>query len=236
MTRRYFSEIPISGSAATIADSEAHHLLHVLRAVPGMPIVLFDGSGCEFDAEVTSCSRTTVELTVVERREVDRELPFLLTLGAALPKGDRQRWLVEKAVELGVSRLVPLATERSEKHDAAKLERYVVEASKQCGRNRLMEIDRPHRWSDWLKLAGEGSPVRRWVAHPGGGVIEPGELAARQPTFLAVGPEGGLTEAEATEAEDAGWRLIDLGPRLLRIETAALALVAALTLLSDSPS
>ena len=68
----------------------------------------------------------------------------------ALPKGDRQRWIVEKAVELGVTRLVPLITERSEKQGGEKLGRYVIEASKQCGRNRLMEIAEPVRWGDWL--------------------------------------------------------------------------------------
>jgi 16S rRNA (uracil1498-N3)-methyltransferase len=233
MSRRCFSDTPIEGDEAALAGAEAHHLLHVLRAAPGMRVTLFDGSGCEFDAEVTACRRATVELAVLERREVDRELPFELTLGVAIPKGDRQRWLVEKAVELGVTRLTPLATQRSEKHDAEKLARYVIEASKQCGRNRLMEIAPPASWNDWLTSGDAAGQPRRWVAHPGGASLDPGALVPAQPTFITIGPEGGFIETEAEAAVAAGWQLIGLGPRLLRIETAAVALAAMLSLAGD---
>jgi 16S rRNA (uracil1498-N3)-methyltransferase len=200
-----------------------------------MNVVLFDGSGAEFDAEVAACRRSDVELRVLERREVNRELPFPLVLGVSLPKGDRQRWIVEKSVELGVTQLVPLITERSEKQSGDKLLRYVVEASKQCGRNRLMNISEPLRWSDWLHspaiLADDDSPpaARRWVAHPGGKPLDVADLARAKPTHLAIGPEGGLTDEEVAEAATAGWQVVGLGLRILRIETAALALVAALT-------
>ena len=97
MSRRLYSEQPIASATGVVIDGgEAHHLLHVLRASPGMQITLFDGSGWEFDAEVAACGRSTVELTVHDRSEVNRELPFPLTLGVPLPKGDRQRWIVEK--------------------------------------------------------------------------------------------------------------------------------------------
>ena len=168
-------------------------------------------------------------------------MPFSLILGVALPKGDRQRWIVEKAVELGVTTLVPLATERSEKLGSDKLGRYVVEASKQCGRNRLMTIAEPLRWEEWLNspaiLAGNASTneARRWVAHPGGQPIDAADKSTIQPTFLAIGPEGGFSEGEAAAAIDAGWRLIGLGPRLLRIETAAIVLVSALTTVQPEP-
>jgi 16S rRNA (uracil1498-N3)-methyltransferase len=236
MARRCYSEAPIEGSTATLGGSEAHHLLHVLRASPGMSVVLFDGSGAEFDAEVSTCGRSEVALRVLERREVDRELPFVLELGVSLPKGDRQRWIVEKCVELGVTQLVPLITERSEKQSGDKLGRYVIEASKQCGRNRLMGIREPLKWRDWLHspaiLAGVVAMAqpRRWVAHPGGRQLQSGDLSAPQDTHLAIGPEGGLTDEEVARAVDAGCELIGLGPRILRIETAALALAAALTL------
>jgi len=236
MARRCYSETPIDGDQAILDGSEAHHLLHVLRASPGMSVTLFDGSGCEFDAQVTACKRSTVELAVTERREVDRELPLPLVLGVALPKGDRQRWIVEKSVELGVTRLVPLVTERSEKQGGDKLGRYVIEASKQCGRNRLMEIAEPMHWGDWLHspaiLAGAVPPTkpRRWVAHPTGVQPTVAKLAERRPTFLAIGPEGGLSDAEVEAAVTAGWETVGLGERILRIETAALGLVACLTI------
>lgn len=236
MARRCYSETSIDGDQATLGGSEAHHLLHVLRATPGMEVTLFDGSGCEFDAEVTACKRSTVELAITERREVDLELPQPLVLGMALPKGDRQRWIVEKSVELGVTRLVPLITERSEKQGGDKLGRYVVEASKQCGRNRLMEIAEPVRWSNWLHspaiLAGAAPPTepRRWIAHPTGVRPTVAMLAEQRPTLLAIGPEGGLSDAEVEAAVAAGWEVVGLGERILRIETAALGLVACLTI------
>lgn len=241
MSRRCYSEEPIAGNSVTLSGSEAHHLLHVLRAAPGMQVTLFDGSGDEFDAEVKTCGRSTVNLAVLDRQQVNRELPFSLTLGVALPKGDRQRWIVEKAVELGVTRLVPLVTDRSvataEKHVGQKLLRYVIEASKQCGRNRLMEIAEPMQWAAWLRSSLEAeaeaanSPsARKWIAHPTGRSIRPDELATPGPAQVAIGPEGGLTDEETAAAQAAGWELVGLGPRILRIETAAIGLVSLLTL------
>lgn len=229
MPDRYFSETPIDADRVTLSGSEAHHLLHVLRATTGLRVVLFDGSGSEFDAEITTCGRSSVELAVIERRVVDRELPFPLTVGAPLPKGDRQRWLVEKAVELGVTRLVPLRTARTVgAGDKAgeKLDRYVIEASKQCGRNRLMEIAAPQTWSEWLATAPD---ARRLVADPTGRPIAAADWTHAGPAFVSVGPEGGLTDGELTEARAAGWEIVALGPRILRIETAAVALAALFT-------
>jgi 16S rRNA (uracil1498-N3)-methyltransferase len=228
MADRYFSAEPINADAITLDGAEAHHLLHVLRATPGVQVVLFDGTGWEFDAEVKACRRATVELTIVARRAVDRELPFALTLGVPLPKGDRQRWLVEKVVELGVTRLVPLRTARSvatSEKGGEKLDRYVIEASKQCGRNRLMEIAAPLPWSEWLAAPADS---RRVIADPTGRQLS-ATSEVTQPTFAAVGPEGGFTDEELAAARAAGWELASLGPRILRIETAALALAALLS-------
>ena len=109
--------------------------------------MLWDGSGAEFSAKVAQIGRSSVDLEVRQRHEIDRELSFSLTLGVALPKGDRQRWLVEKCTELGTTCLVPLITERGVAQPVEKalsrLERTVIETCKQCGRNRLMEIAPP---------------------------------------------------------------------------------------------
>jgi 16S rRNA (uracil1498-N3)-methyltransferase len=228
MPDRYFSAEPLNTDAVTLGGAEAHHLLHVLRAAPGVRVVLFDGTGCEFDAEVTACRRATVELAILKRRTVDRELPQALTLGVPLPKGDRQRWLVEKAVELGVTRLVPLRTARSVvagERGGEKLDRYVIEASKQCGRNRLMEIAASQSWEDWLAAPAD---ARRVIADPTGRPLT-ATSELMQPTYAAVGPEGGFTDEELAAARVAGWDLASLGPRILRIETAAIALAALLS-------
>ena len=168
MSDRYFVDEPISPGRVVLAGPEAHHLIHVMRAAPGMRVVLFDGSGAEFPAVVHQVGRNEVELSVVSREEVNRELPVEVTLGVALPKGDRQKWLVEKAVELGVTRIVPLRTQRGVAQPVeqalVRLRRSVVEASKQCGRNRLLQIDQPQGWSDFVADAAD-VPCRL-LAHP----------------------------------------------------------------------
>jgi 16S rRNA (uracil1498-N3)-methyltransferase len=249
MADRYFADEPISGDRLILRGDEAHHLIHVMRVSRGAPVTVFDGSGAEFSTVVEGIGRTEVEMAVTARQEIDRELPFELCLAVALPKGDRQKWLVEKAVELGVARLVPLQTRRAVpqlgEQGFRRLRRTVVEASKQCGRNRLMVIDRTEAWSE-LVLDTAGEPCRL-LAHPGGGEsgarrVEggtgwdprsaprplvgewPGVRAAR--VFAAIGPEGGFTDEEVASALAAGWQVVDLGPRILRIETAAIFLAA----------
>jgi 16S rRNA (uracil1498-N3)-methyltransferase len=251
MYDRFYCSRPISDRSGDVADavgacitldgSEAHHLAHVMRAKPGARVVLFDGSGAEFTAEVLRVGRSHVELTIVDGRNVDRELDFDLTLAVALPKGERQSWLVEKGVELGVTRIVPLIAARSVAQPIDKaldrLRRTVVEASKQCGRNRRMEIEAPRRWAEF---AAESSPSAcRMVAHPGGGAPPASRgirelrdlIAAADRVMAAIGPEGGFTDEEIAAAVAAGWTPVDLGPRILRVETAAL--FAAATVLAS---
>jgi 16S rRNA (uracil1498-N3)-methyltransferase len=234
MADRYFVETPITADRATLAGPEAHHLIHVMRAAPGEPVTLFDGCGDQFSAVVERVGRADVTLTVLARESVDRELPFSLVLGVALPKGDRQKWLVEKAVELGVTRIVPLRSLRGVAQPVEqailRLRRAVVEASKQCGRNRLMQIDQPQHWPDFAAAAArdDNAGSIRLFAHPGAETTAHDVLAAspnvNQNVFVAVGPEGGFADEEAATAVAAGWRTVSLGPRILRMETAALLL------------
>ena len=155
MSERFFVDAAITTERATLRGAEAHHLLHVMRAKTGDEVQLFDGSGSQFTARVEQLSRSQVELVVLIGEAVDRESTVALTLAVALPKGDRQRWLVEKAVELGVTRIVPLSTKRSVAEISAatldRLRRIVVEASKQCGRNRLLEITEPQNWQQAIE-------------------------------------------------------------------------------------
>ncbi|NOY28673.1 MAG: 16S rRNA (uracil(1498)-N(3))-methyltransferase [Planctomycetes bacterium] len=230
MPDRYYSVEPIRGTTATLAGSEAHHLLHVMRAKPGHPLVLFDGQGGEYQAELTHCGRSTVELRIGPKLDIEREHPFELTLAIALPKGDRQRWLIEKAVELGVSRLVPLRTARSvagSEQASSKLERYIIEASKQCGRNRLMQLAPPQKLAELLSQ--EASSIRI-LAHPGGGPFAELKLNSTENRTLAIGPEGGFSDEEVAQTIEAGWKTVGLGSRILRLETAALALISAVVL------
>ena len=245
MADRYFVETAIAGGEARLVRAEAHHLAHVLRAKPGDEVTLFDGSGAEFPARVERVGRSEIELAVLSRQEVDRETRVRLTLGVALPKGDRQRFLVEKAVELGVACLVPLQTERSVDRETPsaleRLRRAVIEASKQCGRNRLMEIATPRKLADFLADSTTKGAVRLF-AHP---IAGPGAKAfvdacetsiARGDcpnVILAVGPEGGFTDSELNFALAERWEIVGCGERILRVETAALALAAGVMLLSS---
>ncbi len=231
MPDRFYHPPPLAIGAVTLDGPEAHHLIHVLRAKPGLEVTLFDGSGAEFRARVETLQRAAVQLTAHARGEVDRELSTFVTLAVSLPKGERQRWLVEKATELGASRLVPLVTQRSVAQPTAeaigRLQRAVIEASKQCGRNRLMEISPPTTWDQLVGSADESA--LRLVADPGGKPISQPPSAAQQ-CLLAIGPEGGFTDDELQLGIHSGWQPVDLGPRILRIETAAVALLAAVAL------
>jgi 16S rRNA (uracil1498-N3)-methyltransferase len=121
---------------------------------------------------------------------------------------------------------------------AERLSRSVIEAAKQCGRNRLMKIAEPQAWSDsaisgWLGSSASEPPARRLVAHPNGQSLSAINLREPLPTQLAIGPEGGLTDAEVAAAIAAGWQQVSLGPRILRVETAAIALAAAVALATN---
>jgi 16S rRNA (uracil1498-N3)-methyltransferase len=230
MSERFFSVSPITTDHATLDGPEAHHLLHVMRAAVGTQITLFDNSGAEFTAVVEKLGRSNLELRIFERQIIDRELPFPLIVGVALPKGDRQKWLVEKLTELGVTRLVPLITERgvAQPRESAveRLQRTVIEACKQCGRNRLMEISEPIVWTEWGAAEVDARSCRRLIAQPGGVPLSTIVSDSFGETRIAIGPEGGFTDKEVAVAISADWQSVDLGPRILRVETAAVAMTA----------
>ncbi len=233
MSDRFFVELPITGDSATLTGQEAVHLTKVLRARIGDVVVLFDGSGVEFSARVAHVEKNAVHCAILEPRRIDRELTPWVALGVALPKGDRQRVLVEKLTELGAASLTPLITARSvvqpDEQTVVRLRRSVIEASKQCGRNRLMMIGSPLKLSEFL--AAPAPNVLHVIAHPSlaaGGSRSLTELSGSswKNVIIAVGPEGGFTDGEVEQAVGAGWLPIDLGPRMLRVDTAAIALAA----------
>jgi 16S rRNA (uracil1498-N3)-methyltransferase len=234
MSERFFSAEPIAADRITLGDAEAHHLLHVMRAAVGDSVTLFDGSGAEWAGVIEKTGRSEVQVRITGRHEISRELLFRLDVGVALPKGERQKWLVEKLTELGVTTLTPLVTQRAVAQPTGaaleRLGRTVIEASKQCGRNRLMRIAEPQLWNDWISPVNPESAERRLVAHPGGTALSQIDLSAPLATRLAIGPEGGLTDEETNAASAAAWQMVDLGPRILRVETAAVALTATVAL------
>jgi 16S rRNA (uracil1498-N3)-methyltransferase len=213
-----------------LGPEETRHLARVCRLAAGDRVEIFDGRGTVLHAEVAATGGSCVELTVLGPPLPGREPACSLALATAVPKGERFGWLVEKATELGVDRLIPMITERSvvepRASRLARLRRSIVEASKQCRRARLMTLEAPMAWTEAVdSFAGS----IRLMADPGGcGPARWPVIPARGSVVLAVGPEGGFTDSERATAATQGWLAINLGPHTLRIETAGLAGCAAL--------
>ncbi|NBO92488.1 MAG: 16S rRNA (uracil(1498)-N(3))-methyltransferase [Planctomycetia bacterium] len=222
MADRFHIDFEIVPGPLVLRGPEAHHL-HVSRVRVGDTIHLFHGDGREYPANVVEVTKRDVCLDVAAGETVDREASVRVVAACALPKGDRGQFLIEKLTELGVAEFVPILTTRTVVNPGEskldKLRRYVIEASKQCGRNILMKVSEPRPWAE--VLSDRHLPKVRLLAHVGEtGRAVPGECA------FAVGPEGGFTDAEVAAAQAAGWRTVGLGPRVLRVETAALVLAS----------
>ena len=230
MSERFFTASPPQDGRATLAGDEARHLAKVLRAREGDEVVLFDGRGREWPARVVRIGRDTVDLDAGTAAVDAAPTGLRLTLAVALPKGERQKWMVEKLTELGVARLVPLETTRgvaeATEGARARLERGVIEACKQCGRNTLMEIAAGQTLE--YVLSARTADALRVIAHPGGGALDAAMPATATSVIALVGPEGGFTDDELAAAERAGVSRVSLGPHILRVETAAIALAAKL--------
>ena len=235
---RFFFSQPLqldtAGQTVELDGSEAHHLLHVLRAKVGDRVGLFNGDGDEALADVKRIGKRSADLFVTEAWTTQTEARRL-TLATALPKGDRARWLVEKATELGVTRLIPLRTARSIVEPGAgkldKLEQAVIAACKQSGRSRLLHIAPLTSFDEVLRRTTSDADTSRFIAHPQASQTVSSVLLASktQPTntLAFIGPEGGFTDEEFSAAEAASVTSVMLGRSILRIETAALAFAAA---------
>jgi len=225
MSNRFYTNCSLAEGPVTITGPEAHHLAVVCRLRPGDAVCLFNGDGRQYPATVLTASRKEVTVQVLAVEAPLRELGFRVEVAAPLPKADRGQFLLEKLTELGATRFTPLRTWRSIVHPGTtrrdKLERYVIEASKKCGRNVLLRVEPVAAWEDYCRQ-GDLPPLR-WLAHPG---EAPLVGQAGQDVVIAVGPEGGFADEEMALAQSFGWQAIGLGPRILRIETAALVLAA----------
>ncbi len=227
MSQRYFLTTPPTGSRAVLEGDEGRHVARVMRARPGDGLEVFDGQGHWWTATVTGVDRSDVQLELGRCFSEPAGTGVSLTLAVALPKGERQKWLIEKLTELGVARLVPLQTVRgvAEPTTAAieRLRRGVIEACKQCGRCRLLEITAP---SPLNALTSLQPTAQRLLADPGGLPLATAATPTGGDLLVAVGPEGGFTAEEVATAAAAGFKRVSLGPHILRIETAAIAMAA----------
>ena len=242
---RFYCPVPLATGAVLELPADAARHVQVLRLQPGHAITLFNGTGGEWEASVTRMGRSAVQVAVGVHHVVEREAARSVHLLAAISANERMDWLVEKATELGAASLTPLLAERSmlklkgERADK-KLARWGAVASaacEQCGRNRVPQIHDAQSLADWLSHDGSAPPD----AQQAGGTrlllsLQSDARALHEvaagagPVIVLSGPEGGLTAAEQAAALAAGFLPVTLGPRVLRAETAPLAVLAALTL------
>jgi 16S rRNA (uracil1498-N3)-methyltransferase len=244
LTRVYVDCAARAGQALTLEGSAGNHIVRVLRLRTGDSLTLFDGRGGEFSANIQEIRRDTVLVKVLEHQALERESACPLTLAQGISRGERMDWVVQKATELGVARIVPLFTERSvvqldEKQAVRKVQHWrsiAVAACEQSGRNRIPEIAPPLAVFEFLQAgkahgaaaagrAGTGFLLSPRAARRIGDI----DTVAGGATVL-IGPEGGLAEIEQEAAIQSGFTAVRMGPRVLRTETAA---VCALTLLQQ---
>lgn len=224
-----------AGEIVELDGQAAVHLTRVLRLRAGDPLVLFNGEGGEFAARLLEAGRRSARIEVGEFTERERESPLELVLAQGVSRGERMDYTVQKAVELGVSRIVPLAAERTtvnldgERRDKrlAHWQGVVVAACEQSGRNRVPVVEPVRGLAEWLREA-PGSAGLKLVLHHRAEQSLAGLPRPHGPVTLLIGPEGGLSEAEIELAIGHGFRPLRLGPRVLRTETAAVAAMAVL--------
>lgn len=237
--RLYISPTPqtrLAPQAVIVLPPGPARHVQVRRAQPGDALLLFDGQGGEWTAQVLEMGRQQVSVQVGRHDPVSREAPVAVTLAMGMPANDRMDWLIEKATELGVHALQPLVTERSvlrlsgerAERKLAHWQGIAVAAAEQSGRTRVPTVAPVLPLAAWLAgSATLASTAVRWVLSP-----QAAHLAVPRPPsgdVLALsGPEGGLSSDELALARARGFQPLQLGPRVLRADTAPLALLAAL--------
>ncbi len=231
---RFYTSTPLTIGGEHVLDPEAaRHATTVLRLKAGAPLLLFDGRGGEYRAELLRGGKQAA-VRVLQHHAIERESPLDITLVQGIAKGEKMDYLVQKAVELGVTRIVPLASERGvvKLKDAARAEKkrqhwqsVAISACEQCGRNRLPAIEPVTALPAYL--ASQPAGLRLLLDPDAGEHLTARQAAAPHTLVALVGPEGGLSDNEMEFARRAGFGAVRIGPRVLRTETAGLALLAA---------
>jgi len=239
--RRLFSNRPLTGAGAVIRLDlrESHHGRHVLRLRSGDAVAVFDGAGNQFTATVERCEKKHLVVAVGEPLAAAPETKIPLVLYLALVKGETFDNVLQRAVELGVAEIVPFVAERTVPTIGRgvalerKIERWrqiLLSATKQCGRARLTAITAPCSFADAIERPGAGA-IRLCCAPDSSApylseTLRNLNISSAHSVAVMIGPEGGLTVAEIASARQSGWQLVSLGPRILRVETAATAALA----------
>jgi len=231
---RVFVEQPLAvGAQVALPDTAHAHLVRVLRAGVGDACVLFNGDGHDYDAHITALDKRRAEVEVIAARMLDNESPLRITLVQALARGEKMDLILQKATELGVAAFVPVDSERSEvRLDGERLgkrhahwQSVVVSACEQCNRAQVPAVAMPQALAPAVSTLAVAT--RFWLDPQATDTVQSIQ-AEDGGLVLAIGPEGGWSPRDRATLEEAGFRGLRLGPRILRTETAGIAAIAAL--------
>ncbi|MBU3004110.1 16S rRNA (uracil(1498)-N(3))-methyltransferase [Paraglaciecola arctica] len=231
--RIYYPFDMSADSFVTLTEDATNHLANVLRAKTGQAVVLFNGDGNEYSAQLTEVTKRKVVAQIDSKISISIESPLNIHLGQGISRGDRMEWVIQKSIELGVTEITPLITERcgvklskerwAKKHQ--QWQKLAIAACEQCGRNVLPVLHPPLAFADWITLS---TNQIRLTLHPRADRAFRHVSMPAAGARLLIGPEGGFTEQEIYQTEQNGFQTIQLGPRVLRTETAAIAAISAL--------
>lgn len=232
MPRIYIPPERITGEQIPLQSREARYILTVLRLGPGDEVTVFDGAGNEYRTELTEDYDSGMYLAIQERSRPERESALRITLGQALLKGERMKFVIQKATELGAARIIPLVTSRTiplveEKRESLRIERWqriAQEAAKQSGRTMVPRIEAIQELADFLG-GSAGARIMLWEGEPAPLREVVKKIDAQAGITLLIGPEGGFAEQEVTAAQAQGFLVAGLGQRILRAETATLSVL-----------
>jgi 16S rRNA (uracil1498-N3)-methyltransferase len=226
IVRVYSEEQLCVGTPVCLRGDAVHHIAKVLRMRAGDSLVLFDGSGLDYSGTISEVSKKAVLVELGQVKPSSAESPLRITLWHGICRGGRMDYVVQKATELGVAAIQPVFTSRGvvrlDKQRATKRvlhwQKVVIGAAEQSGRSRLPDIHEPRSLTDCL---ANPDPEEQYVMLDPNGQTGFGELAINGKALtILTGPEGGFTQAECASAQEAGFQLVSLGPRVLRTETA----------------
>lgn len=232
---RIYQSISLSiNQRLSLSDQASHHLARVLRAKVGDEVILFNGQGGEYNAVITHISKKNVEVDVLKFIDKERESPIQLCLAQGIARGEKMDFIIQKSIELGVNTIAPLLTERCNvrldaEREAKRLKHWqsiAISACEQSGRNRIPEILAPQSLANWLSTVKADI---RFVLSPHVHEKLNVDKSSRSIALL-IGSEGGLSDNEVALAHQFQFQNLQLGPRVLRTETAT---IAALTVLQD---
>ena len=233
MTRLYLPQPLPVGATLDLPDEAVRHLVQVLRMGNGERLTVFNGEGGEYAAELVEVARRSARLRIQAHDPVSREAPLAVTIAQCVSKGDRMDYALQKATELGATAFAPLLSARGVvKLDGERWEKkvehwrgVVIGAAEQSGRTRVPSVSAPERFENYVATERPGLKL---ILAPGGD-RRLSELPVAETITALIGPEGGFDETELALAGRHGWQRLALGPRILRTETAPVALLAALS-------